>query len=182
MLVAFAGFGGAGKTTAIQFLEGRHLGQRVYLGEAVSDEIERLGVVRTPEVEHAVRIDLRSRLGPSAFADLRAPNIVQLIGDGKCVLVDAIFKLEEYSRLLNCGQDRSILVSVEASFETRSRRLEARSKRGYSAKQLRDRDRTEMEDLGTSGVLKVADFTISNEQTLEDFYDEVAAFWKRLSV
>src|SRR6266481_3000906 len=125
MLVAFAGFGGAGKTTAIEFLEGKHLGQRVYLGEAVSDEIKRLGVVRTPEVEHSVRIDLRSRLGPSAFADLRVSSIVQLIGNGKCVLIDAIFKLEEYSRLLSCGQDRSVLVFIEASFETRSRRLEA---------------------------------------------------------
>src|ERR1700722_2147813 len=182
MLVAFAGFGGAGKTTAIEYLEGKHLGRRVYLGESVFDEIKRLGLTRTAEVEHAVRIDLRSRLGPSAFADLRASSVVELIRNGQCVLVDAIFNLAEYRRLLGCGQDRSVLVSIEASFETRSRRLEARNHRGYSAEQLRLRDQAEVNELGTSGVLKVAEFTISNENSLDAFYDDVTAFWKELSV
>ncbi len=181
MLVGFAGFGGAGKTTAIECLERQGIGRRVYLGEAVLDEIKRRGVIRTPEVERDVRIELRSRLGPSAFADLRASYVTELISRGECVLVDAIFKLEEFTRLHSCGQSRSVLVAIEASFETRSHRLMARSDRGYNPDELRIRDKTETEELGTSLVLKAAEFRISNEQSLNDFYNDVTSLWKRIT-
>lgn len=181
MLVAFSGLGGAGKTTAIESLERCGFGRRVYLGEAVSEEMKHRGLVRTPEVEQEVRMELRSRLGPSAFADLRASHITDLIRGGECVFIDAIFKREEFDRLLLCGQDRSVLIAIEASFATRAARLMARKNRGYSADDLRIRDRTEIDDLGTSSVMKSADFTISNECSLNEFYDEVASLWKRIN-
>lgn len=180
MLVAFAGFGGAGKTTAIERLERDGLGRRVYLGEAVSDEIRRRGLVRTPEVEQEVRMDLRARLGPSAFADLRAPQITELLRSGQCALIDAIFNQEEFERLRRCGQDRSVLIAIEASFDTRSQRLTARGNRRFSAEELRIRDQTETDDLGTSLVIKAAEFTILNERSLDEFYDEVTSLWKRI--
>jgi dephospho-CoA kinase len=181
MLVGFAGFGGAGKTTAIEYLEQLGLGRRVYLGASVFDEISRLGLERTPEVERQVRLELRSRLGPSAFADLRVPRIMELISGGECVLIDAIFKAEEYARLQSCGQDKSVLVAIEASFETRSRRLVVRSDREHTIGELRKRDQTETEQLGTLSVLEAADFTISNERSLIEFYGDVTALWKRIT-
>jgi dephospho-CoA kinase len=180
MLVAFAGFAGAGKTTAIEYLQQQGLGRRVYLGEAVFDEIDRRGLMRTPEVERAIRIELRSSLGPSAFADLRVSRVTELIGKGECALIDAIFMIEEYRRLESCSQV-SVLVAIEASFETRSRRLKVRSDRGYTADELLKRDKTEREELGTASVLKVAQFTILNEGVLTEFYGDVTALWKRIS-
>jgi dephospho-CoA kinase len=181
MLVGFAGFGGAGKTTAIECLERLGVGRRVYLGEAVLDEISRLGLARTPEAEKDVRIELRKRLGPGAFADLRASHVAELISRGECVLIDAIFKLEEYSALGSCGQRRSVLVAIETSFETRAQRLTARSNREYSADQLRIRDKIEIEEIGTALVLEAAEFRISNERSLSDFYDDVTALWERIA-
>lgn len=181
MLVGFAGFGGAGKTTAIECLERQGVGRRVYLGEAVLDEIKLRGVLRTPEVEREVRIELRSRLGPSAFADLRASHVTELISRGECVLVDAIFKLEEFARLRSCGQSRSILIAIDTSFETRSRRLMARGNRVYNPDELRIRDKTETEELGTSLVMEAAEFRISNERSLNDFYDDITNLWKRIT-
>lgn len=180
MLIGFAGFGGAGKTTAIEHLEHEGVGRRVYLGEAVSEEIKRRGVVRTPEIEKEVRMELRERLGPSAFADLRSSHIAQLIREGECVLIDAIFKLEEYGKLQGCGQKRSVLIAIETSFDTRSQRLMARSNRGYNPDQLRLRDKIETEELGTSLVIEAAEFRVSNEGSLIDFYSNLSALWKRL--
>jgi dephospho-CoA kinase len=181
LLIGFAGFGSAGKTTAIKYLEQQGFGQRVYLGEAVFEEIARRGLERTPAAERAVRVELRSDLGPSAFADLKAPQIAELISKGECVLVDAIFNVEEYTKLRNCGQSKSVLIAIDASFETRSRRLIARTDRECTADELRKRDETEMYVLGTPSVMKVADFIVPNERSLSDFYNDLSALWSRIS-
>jgi dephospho-CoA kinase len=182
MLLAFAGFGGAGKTSAIQYLEKQGLGRRVYLGDAVFEELDRRHLVRSPETEDAVRIELRSRLGAGAFAELKANAVTELISAGQCVFIDAIFAPEEYETLLNCcGQARSVLIGIEASFDMRSRRVSARAGRGYTAEELRERDRTETEKLRTERVLEMAEFTIPNERSLDDFYLEVSALWRRIA-
>jgi dephospho-CoA kinase len=178
MLVAFAGFGGAGKTTAIAHLARLGRGRRVYLGQASFDEILRCGLVQTPEAERRVRRELRSRFGPSVFADRCAANIEDLIRGGDCPLIDAIFNVEEYARLQKCGQDRSVLVAIEASFETRSRRLLVRDERVLTEEELRNRDETERTDLGTRAVLLAADFCISNECSLSEFHEAIDKLWR----
>ena len=180
LLIGFAGFGSAGKTTAIQYLEQQGFGRRVYLGEAVFEEIARRGLERTPAVERAVRMELRSNLGPSAFADLKAPHIADLISKRESVLVDAIFNVEEYTKLRSCGQTRSVLIAIEASYETRSGRLGARTDRECTPDELRERDQTEMYALGTPSVMKAADFMVPNERSFSDFYDDLSALWKRI--
>jgi dephospho-CoA kinase len=180
ILVAFAGFGGAGKTTAIKYLESRGLGRRVYLGQAVSSEINLRGLVQTPSVEREVRTELRAKLGPSAFADLGASTITEIMAVGECVLVDAIFNVEEYERLRDCGQPRSVLVAIEASFETRSARLLVRRERAYTSEELRERDQTEIDNLGTASVLKLAEFTVPNESSLVHFQGDLDTLWNRI--
>ena len=169
MLIGFAGFGGAGKTTAIEYLEGQGFGRRVYLGQAVLDEIDLRGLKRSPSVEQDVRTELRGKYGPSVFGNRAAAHIAEILSIGERVLVDAIFNIEEYRRLQSCGQTRSVLVAIDASFETRSRRILERHERRYTGDELRERDRTETEKLGTSSVLQLAEFTVSNESSLADF-------------
>jgi dephospho-CoA kinase len=181
MLVAFAGFGGAGKTTAIEYLERGGLGRRVYLGQAVLDEIARCGLEHTAEMELRVRMELRDRLGPSAFAQLRAPQIEDLVRQGSCPLVDAIFKLEEYDEVRGCGQNKSFLLAIEASFDTRSMRLANRANRPLTVEELRERDRKEQNDIGMPAVLAAADFIISNEGSIEDLCQTIDRIWKRIS-
>ncbi len=179
MLVAFAGFGGAGKTTAIDYLERQRLGRRVYLGDAVLHEIKRRALVRTPEVERLIRLELRASRGPSALADLQASHIAELIRSGESVLVDAIFKEEEYTALQRCGQDRSVLIAIDASFEIRAERLSDRPDRAYTPAELKQRDETEKGQLGTLSVLAAAQYTISNERSLSEFYAELMSVWAR---
>lgn len=180
MIVAFAGFGGAGKTTAIQYLQTRGLGTRVYLGQAVHDEIAHLGLEPGADAELRVRMELRAHGGASVFVDLRAPHIEQLIRQGECPLIDAIFKPEEYARILTCGQDKTVLIGIDASFATRSKRVQVRDNRSLSAEELLARDRKEQGDLGTRDVLRSANFTISNEGSLETLYQSIDKVWTQI--
>lgn len=181
MLLAFAGFGGAGKTTAIEHLARQRFGQRVYLGQAVLDEIDRLGLELTPQSEGRVRMELRDRFGPGAFADRGAPEIEALLRSGECPLVDAIFKPEEYARLQSCGQERSVLIAIEASFDVRAERLQRRDDRAYTPEELRRRDQMETADLGTSAVIQAANFRVSNEGSLEEFHQTITTLWQRIN-
>ena len=82
VLIAFTGFGGAGKTTAIEYFQERSLGRRVYLGQVVHDEIRNRGLAHSPETERQVRLALRSRLGRGAFAEMMAKEISGLLAEG----------------------------------------------------------------------------------------------------
>jgi dephospho-CoA kinase len=126
-------------------------------------------------------LELRSQLGPSAFADLRAQEIENTLAKGVCPLVDAIFTPEEYVRVRKCGQNRSVLVAIEASFDTRSKRLLTREDRVHTAEQLRQRDETEEDRLHTTAVIEAADYGIPNERSLEEFQAAVDAVWTRLA-
>jgi hypothetical protein len=58
----------------------------------------------------------------------------------------------------------------------RSTRLAKREERAYSCDELRKRDETELEKLGTGAVFAAAEHTIRNEKSLAGFYRDLAAF------
>lgn len=93
-LIALAGPSGAGKTTAVDYLEEIGFGQKVYLGQAVLDEIGAQGLRPEPESERHVRMTFRERYGPGALSILAGPQVEALLTRGINVLIDAVF--EEY--------------------------------------------------------------------------------------
>ena len=58
-------------------------------------------------------------------------------------------------------------------------RLAHRSERKFTADELLKRDNTELKELGTGAVIAAAEYTISNEQTFEEFYSKLAEFVSR---
>lgn len=177
-LVAVTGSSGAGKTTAIEYLERQGFGQRIYLGEAVFDEIRARGLPRSAQSERSVRLVLRENEGPAVFAVRAMPIIEQTLAAGRSVFIDAIFDLEEYKYLRtsfsNCP---STLLGIVASFETRLLRVASRSDRPLTAEELKGRDSTELSRLGSSNIMERADFKITNEDTLYDFQKRLIEFW-----
>jgi dephospho-CoA kinase len=178
--VGVTGLAGSGKTTAIEYLSKRTSGRGLYLGKTVLDEVRARGLPETRDSERQVRIDLRREKGPAALVIPYADEVAECIENGIPVFVDAIFKQEEFDLLVSrVPSDSARLLAIEASFDIRSARLACRQERPFNAGELRKRDKTELEELGTAAVIAAAEYTIRNEETLDEFYRRLAAFVSR---
>jgi dephospho-CoA kinase len=176
-LVGVTGLAGAGKTTAATYLSTLTSGRFLYLGKTVLNEVGARGLSKTPESERQVRIDLRRQNGPAALAIPYLDEVAECLRNGIPVFIDAIFVREEFDLLRSRVPDSPArLLAIDASFATRQARLARRSERTFSADELRKRDNTELTVLRTDAVIAAADYTISNEQTFDEFYSRLAEF------
>jgi dephospho-CoA kinase len=182
-LIAVAGWSGCGKTTSVNYLCKAGAGEKIYLGETVLNEIHARGMSQGPESEQQVRLDLRAQYGQGAFAARAVPAIKRHLDQGTNVLVDAVFDPEEYRCFQeNFAKDSElILLSIEACFETRARRVIARSPRSLTREQLRDRDKYEAENLRTAVVISGAHHKIANEGSIDDFQNNLTRLWRAVT-
>jgi dephospho-CoA kinase len=176
-LVGVAGLAGAGKTTAVTYLSEVTGGQSIYLGEVVLKEIRARGLPQTRDNEKQVRIDLRRNNGPAALAIPFKDSVAGYLAGGTPTFIDAIFLQEEFDALSSCSQGPiTHLLAIEASFEVRYSRLKDRPDRPFNRDELADRDKMELETLGTGRVISGASYTIRNEDSFEKFYNQLADF------
>jgi dephospho-CoA kinase len=176
-LVGVAGFAGAGKTTAARYLSDLTGGLYLYLGQTVLDEVGKRKLLPTRENERQVRIELRRDKGDAVFAMPFCDKVTECARNGVPVFVDAIFTKGEFEVLASrvptgCAH----LLAVEASMNVRRARLASRQERPFNAVELQERDKTELERLGTGDVISSASRTIRNEGTFGEFYAQLAAF------
>jgi dephospho-CoA kinase len=181
-LVAVAGLAGAGKTTATDHLESIGLGRRVYVGALVLNEVRRQGLQVGAENEKLVRVALRRSNGPHALAALAAPVVMDILGSGTNVLLDAIFNIEEYRHFEELCGNQVFLLAIAASFDVRADRLQHRCLRALTKDQLKARDETELNVLRTDLVFAEAPYRIVNEGSLDAFKAELERFWGDLSI
>lgn len=179
LLIGVSGLSGAGKTTAVTHLEGLSSGQAIYLGGMVLEEVEARGLSPSSENEQAIRDEIRRQHGPAALAVLARARVEGHLKSGVNVIVDAIFVIEEYRNLQRCnGNFNSVLLAIEASFETRCHRVRSRDQRRLTRQELKVRDEYEIATLRTGEVIAEADCTIVNEGSIQAFQEDLKRFWK----
>jgi dephospho-CoA kinase len=168
-LIAVSGLAGAGKTTAIDFLETAGFGRRVYVGQLVLDAVRDRGLPPGPQSEKEVRLDLRNKHGLAALAHLAAPHVNEILKSNYNVLLDAVLTEEELAHYqLHC--DRGLaLIMISASFDIRAGRLSQRSERRLNATDLRTRDDIENNVLRLDRLTALASAQLVNEYSLEIF-------------
>ena len=98
-LVGVTGLAGAGQNDRGNSSFDRNRWSVIFLGQTVLYGVHARGLSGTPDDESHVRIDLRRKKGPSAFAIPYLEVVAECIGKGIPVFVDAIFKLEEFDLL-----------------------------------------------------------------------------------
>jgi cytidylate kinase len=174
-LIAVSGLAGAGKTTAIDFLEGAGFGRRVYVGQFVLDAVAERGLALGPDNEKEVRSDIRKLHGPAAFAQLAAPTVEQILSSSSNVLLDSILGEEELKYYQSrCDPDLE-LIFISASFDVRASRLAHRPGRSFAADDLRKRDDYENRVLGLSRVSASAHTQLVNHDSLDKFSQDLQA-------
>lgn len=165
-LVGLTGRNGAGKGEAAAFLRSR--GYAYFsLSDILRDELAARG--EPPSRDNLIRVgnELRTRFGPDilarrTLAKVKGPAVIDSIRNPREV---------EFFR----AQGGFILLAVEAPLQVRYERSRARG-RDESASTLEEFRRKEEEELrgGETGqqllaCLAMADLTVTNDATLEDF-------------
>lgn len=164
-VVSIVGMAGSGKSEVAKVFENSGF-VKVRFGDITDQEISRRGLELNEKNERHVRGQLRKEHGMSAYARLSLPRIDRLLESTDAV-VDGLYSWEEYTLLKNHYGDRFTVVAVWASPQTRYRRLTKRPIRPLTHEEAVSRDIAEIEEINKGGPIAMADFTITNESSLE---------------
>ena len=125
----------------------------MYFGGQVLAEVKARGLAVTPDNERHVREDLRTAMGPAAMAKLALSGV-------------------------DLTTERSTPLIIHASFAKRAERLGQRPVRPLMPAEIKERDRTEVENIDKAPPIALADYHFVNDGDLgqlNDFADSIVA-------
>ena len=145
----------------------------VTMGDVVREACRDRGL---DPAEHHGRVaqDLRAENGPAAVAEASLPLIEAALEDDDAVLVDGIRSDDEVDAFEERFGEAFVLVSIEAPFEVRQRRLgdRGRDEVDGDAERLAARDERER-GFGLGDAMERADITIDNTGSLHAYRERV---------
>ncbi|MFH1315193.1 MAG: AAA family ATPase [Candidatus Uhrbacteria bacterium] len=186
-LVAIVGMCGSGKSVLADALVEQGYGF-LRFGQITLDEVKRRGLEPSEALEREIREGFRAEHGMAAFAILNIPKFDSLLEQGN-VVGDGLYSWDEYKVLKDKYGDNLIVVAIYAPPEIRYARLEARSSgaddpnlrnRGFTKDEAKSRDHAELENLAKGGPIAMADYTIVNDGTLEEYQVRIKEFIQKL--
>ncbi|MFB6300178.1 MAG: AAA family ATPase [Halobacteriales archaeon] len=174
-VIGLVGLPGSGKSEAAAVAEECSI-PVITMGDVIRAECRERGL--DPEEHHGrVAQTLRAEHGPAAIADRSIPMIRDALATNDVVLVDGIRSDVEVDRFVEAFGGEFTLVSIEAPFETRAERIDARGRdkgADEGGESLADRDDREL-GFGMGDAMAQADIVIENTGTLEAFHDRIRA-------
>jgi dephospho-CoA kinase len=177
-VICVAGMPGAGKSLVTKMAE--RMGYSVItMGDVVREETEERGLPPTPENTGAIMLKLREEEGSAAVARRCIPRIES--ARSRIVVIDglrSLNELEEYKRHF----EKSVLIAVHASPETRFRRLFRRRRsddpRGWAT--FNERDMREL-SVGLGSAIVLADYLIMNEGTRTETEKKILDVFRKVT-
>lgn len=179
-VIAFVGLPLSGKTTAAKVAEEMGI-PVVCMGDVVREEAKRRNLPLTDEVLGRIANELREKEGMDAIAKRCIPIVREKGKEVGVVVVDGVRGIAEVEAFKKAFED-FILIAIESPLELRFQRAlkRKRSDDVKTIEELKERDRRELSwNLGKA--LEVADFTIENNTSLEDFKEKVRALLEELA-
>lgn len=173
-IIAVIGMPGSGKSEAVKFFAGNHY-QRVYFGEVVMDEMEKLGLDVNEENERNVRENLRKEFGMGAMAIKSMSKIDSLVQSSN-VVIESLYSWEEFKILKQKYKDSFKLLCIFTTKELRYKRLGDRPFRPLSIIQAESRDYAEIENLDKGGPIALADYNVINDGTIEKLKENLKKY------
>lgn len=176
-VVGIVGMPGSGKSVlAKKFVENNW--NKVYFGGVTLKELDKRQLEHTPENEKNIREELRSKYGFDAFAKILMPEIERLSKEGPLVL-DGLYSWSEYKYLKSKLNKQLVIIAVVTDSELRYKRLKNRNTRPLSKNEAISRDHAEIEFLEKGGPIAIADYYISNNGKMKDFYKQFETIIKK---
>ncbi|MGA2158020.1 MAG: AAA family ATPase [Dehalococcoidia bacterium] len=169
-LVALVGMPGSGKSEVARVFESRGY-KKIRFGDITDEEVGKRGLELNEHNERFVREDLRKQYGMPAYAVLSLPKIEAALQTSD-VVVDGLYSWEEYKYLKDRVGGKLNLVAVWAPPSLRYERLQDRKVRPLTGEQASARDFAEIENVNKGGPIAMADYTLSNDSTLEELTEQ----------
>lgn len=169
-ILAIVGMSGSGKSVLVDYLTEKGY-PKVYFGGMIYKEMEKRGIERTEdgESEKKFREEIREKEGKDWVVRQVIAEAKDLIDAGqKRIILDGVYSWTEYKALKHEFPTCLTFVAVVVDRALRYERVAKRPGRAFDAHAIRERDRSEIENLEKGGPIAAADYYILNNSTIED--------------
>ena len=169
-IIAIVGMSGSGKSVLVDHLTGKGY-PKVYFGGMIYKEMEKRGIPRTEdgESEKKFREEIREKEGKDWVVRQVIEETKDLINAGqKRIILDGVYSWTEYKALKREFPKCLTFVAVVVNKNLRYDRVAKRPGRAFDGKAIRERDRSEIENLEKGGPIVAADYYILNNGTVND--------------
>ena len=181
-ILAIVGMSGSGKSVAVDYLTEKGY-PKVYFGGMIYKEMEKRGIERTPdgESEKKFREMIRETEGKDWVVKQVIAETRDLIQAGqKRIVLDGVYSWTEYKTLKKEFPTNLTFVAVVVDKKLRYARVAVRPGRAFDGAAIRERDRSEIENLEKGGPIAAADYYILNNGTVEDMENRLAEILKEI--
>ena len=169
-IVAIVGMSGSGKSVAVDHLTDKGY-PKVYFGGMIYKEMEKRGIIRTEdgESEKKFREEIRATEGKDWVVRQVIEETKDLIAAGqKRIVLDGVYSWTEYKILKHEFPKNLTFIAVVVDKKLRYQRVAHRPGRAFDSTAIRERDRSEIENLEKGGPIAAADYYILNNGTIEN--------------
>ena len=169
-IIAIVGMSGVGKSVIVDYLTGKGY-PKVYFGGMIYKEMDKRGIARTPdgESEKQFREHIRATEGKDWVVRQVIAETRDLIAAGqRRIVLDGVYSWTEYKALHREFPTNLTFVAVVADKSIRYDRVAMRPNRPFDSVAIRERDRSEIENLEKGGPIAAADYYILNNGSVAE--------------
>ena len=181
-ILAIVGMSGSGKSVIVDYLTEKGY-PKVYFGGMIYKEMEKRGIERTEdgESEKKFREEIRETEGKDWVVRQVIAETKDLIAAGqKKIVLDGVYSWTEYCTLKHEFPKALTFLAVVVDKNLRYDRVAVRPGRAFDAAAIRERDRSEIENLEKGGPIAAADYYVLNNGTIEELKEATAKVLKEI--
>ena len=181
-ILAAVGMSGSGKSVVVDYLTDKGY-PKVYFGGMIYKEMEKRGIERTEDGESEK--EFREMIRETEGADWVVRQVIEethnLIKAGqKRIILDGVYSWTEYKTLKHEFPGCLTFIAVVVDKKLRYDRVAKRAERAFDKNAIRERDRSEIENLEKGGPIGAADYYVLNNGTVEELQAEVDRILKEI--
>ena len=172
-ILAIVGMSGSGKSVVIDRLVEKGY-PKIYFGGMILKGMERQGILINEENERKFREEIREKEGKDWVVRQAIAEAHDLIEAGqKRIVMDGVYSYAEYKLLKHEFPGQLTVGAVVVDKNLRYKRVGKRPERPFNLEQIKERDRSEVENLEKGGPIAMADYYLLNNGTIAELHDRL---------